>query len=90
MSSRSYGLNRAHCRWFLNLTQFGQTVWHATVSVVPAGTGRARQLSDVLAESAGLSANATAGALNERKLPMPRGGPWTARSIINMRKRLES
>jgi Recombinase len=41
-------------------------------------------LSDY-SEFAGHSANATAKALNERRLPSPRGGKWTARSIINIR-----
>jgi DNA invertase Pin-like site-specific DNA recombinase len=49
---------------------------------------RAQQLSEILAEFAGQSANATAKALNERGLPSPRGGKWTARSIINVRARL--
>ena len=49
---------------------------------------RAHQLSDVLAEFDGQSANATAKALNERRLPTPRGGKWTARSVINVRERL--
>ncbi|MCP3462926.1 hypothetical protein [Bradyrhizobium sp. CCGUVB23] len=46
---------------------------------------RAQQLSEILAEFAGKSANA----LNDRKLPTARGGKWTARSIINVRARLE-
>ena len=45
-------------------------------------------LSDY-SEFAGQSANATAKALNERRLPSPRGGKWTARSIINIRARLK-
>ena len=49
---------------------------------------RAQQLSEILSEFAGESANATAKALNERGLPSPRGGKWTARSIINVRARL--
>src|SRR5215204_2032644 len=49
---------------------------------------RAHQLGDVLAEFDGQSANATAKALNERRLPTPRGGKWTARSVINVRERL--
>ena len=36
----------------------------------------------------GQSANATAKALNARGLPSPRGGKWTARSVINVRSRL--
>jgi DNA invertase Pin-like site-specific DNA recombinase len=49
---------------------------------------RAQQLSEILSEFAGQSANATAKALNERGLPSTRGGKWTARSIINVRARL--
>jgi DNA invertase Pin-like site-specific DNA recombinase len=49
---------------------------------------RAQQLGEVLAEFDGHSANATARLLNERGLPTPRGGKWTARSIINVRARL--
>ena len=49
---------------------------------------RAQQLSEILSEFAGESANATAKALNERGLPSPRGGKWTARSVINVRARL--
>jgi hypothetical protein len=49
---------------------------------------RAQQLSEILSEFAGESANSTAKALNERGLPSPRGGKWTARSIINVRTRL--
>ena len=49
---------------------------------------RAEQLRDVLSEFAGQSANATAKTLNERGIPTPRGGRWTARSILNVRARL--
>ena len=49
---------------------------------------RAQQLGEILPEFAGQSANATARALNERGLPSPRGGKWTARSVINVRNRL--
>ena len=50
---------------------------------------RAQQLSEILSEFADESANATAQALNERGLPSARGGKWTARSIINVRARLD-
>ena len=50
---------------------------------------RAQQLSEIFAEYAGESANATARALNDRGLPSGRGGKWTARSVINVRKRLQ-
>src|SRR4029077_877001 len=48
---------------------------------------RAQQLSEILSEFAGKSANAVAKALNDRGLPSARGGKWTARSIINIRAR---
>ena len=51
---------------------------------------RARQFSDIFAEYAGESANSVAKALNERGLPSGRGGKWTARSVINVRARLEA
>jgi DNA invertase Pin-like site-specific DNA recombinase len=51
---------------------------------------RAQQLGEILAEFAGVSANATAEALNARALPSARGGRWTARSVINVRQRLEA
>ena len=51
---------------------------------------RAQQLGEILSDFAGESANATAKALNERGLPSPRGGKWTARSIINVRARLQA
>ena len=50
---------------------------------------RAQQLSEILSEFAGQSANAIAKALNDRGLPSARGGKWTARSIINIRARLK-
>jgi DNA invertase Pin-like site-specific DNA recombinase len=49
---------------------------------------RAQQLNEVLVEYTGQSANATAKALNDRKIPTARGGRWTARSVINVRSRL--
>jgi DNA invertase Pin-like site-specific DNA recombinase len=49
---------------------------------------RAQQLSDVLAEFNGWSANATAKALNDHGLPTARGGKWTAGAVINVRSRL--
>jgi DNA invertase Pin-like site-specific DNA recombinase len=39
-------------------------------------------------ELAGLSANATAKALNERGVQTPRGGRWSAGSVANLRARL--
>jgi DNA invertase Pin-like site-specific DNA recombinase len=40
-------------------------------------------------ELAGLSANAAAAELNRRGVQTARGGSWTARSVINIRTRLE-
>jgi DNA invertase Pin-like site-specific DNA recombinase len=51
---------------------------------------RARQFSDIFAKYAGESANSVAKALNDRGLPSGRGGKWTARSVINVRNRLEA
>jgi DNA invertase Pin-like site-specific DNA recombinase len=39
-------------------------------------------------ELAGLSANKQAAELNRRGVQTPRGGQWTARSVINLRARL--
>jgi DNA invertase Pin-like site-specific DNA recombinase len=52
---------------------------------------RARDLADVLADlvNEGItSANAQAAALNERGIITPRGGKWTARSVLNVKARL--
>ena len=46
----------------------------------------AERLRPVLAE---LSANAAAAELDRRGFATARGGKWTARSVINVRKRLE-
>src|ERR1700722_14763188 len=51
---------------------------------------RAQQFGDIFAEYTGVSANAVAKALNERGLPPGRGGKWTARSVINVRARLQA
>ena len=61
------------------------------------GGATARQLAGQFAELirplleadlAGLSANAAAHELNRRGVQAPRGGAWTARSVINVRQRL--
>src|SRR5262245_45424406 len=39
-------------------------------------------------ELAGLSANAAAAELNKRGVQTPRGGQWTARSVLNVKARL--
>jgi len=48
------------------------------------GRTSAQQFGEILSDFAG----ETAKALNERGLPSPRGGKWTARSIINVCPRL--
>jgi DNA invertase Pin-like site-specific DNA recombinase len=61
------------------------------------GGATARQLAGQFAELirplleadlAGLSANAAAQELNERGVQTPRGGAWSARSVLNIRQRL--
>ena len=69
-------------RWAPELQRQGAEAVHRQAEA------RAQQLSEIMSEFAGQSANATAQALNERGLPSPRGGKWTARSIINVRNRL--
>jgi hypothetical protein len=49
---------------------------------------RAKQLSELLAEFDGQSANAAAKAFNERGIPTARGGEWTAKAVIRIRSRL--
>jgi hypothetical protein len=49
----------------------------------------AERLRPVLAELADLSANAAAAELDRRGFATARGGKWTARSIINVRARLD-
>jgi DNA invertase Pin-like site-specific DNA recombinase len=54
---------------------------------------RAQELTQVLEEIARggiVSANATARALNERRIPTPRGGKWSARQVLNVKARLEA
>ena len=53
-----------------------------------AADARAQQFGDIFGEYVGVSANATAKALNERGLPSGRRGKWTARLVINVRHRL--
>jgi len=60
----------------------------ASAAHVRNANERARQMAGILAEFGGQSANATARELNERHLPSPRGGQWTARAVINARARL--
>ena len=48
-----------------------------------------RAAASVFAELADLSANAAAAELDRRGFATARGGKWTARSIINVRARLD-
>jgi DNA invertase Pin-like site-specific DNA recombinase len=49
----------------------------------------AERLRPVFAELEGMSANAAAKELDSRGIATPRGGKWTARSIISIRARLK-
>ena len=49
----------------------------------------AERLRPVLAELTELSANAAAAELDRRGFATARGGKWSARSVINLRGRLE-
>ena len=49
---------------------------------------RAEVLRPILAELAGWSANAIAAELNARRVPTPTGAPWSAVTVIRVRRRL--
>jgi hypothetical protein len=49
-----------------------------------AAAERDEALRPILAELAGMSANAITAALNERGVPTPRGGRWHAMSVIRV------
>jgi DNA invertase Pin-like site-specific DNA recombinase len=51
---------------------------------------RAQAIAPVLAELAGMSANAAAIELNARGVATPTGRPWSAKTVIRVRERLES
>ena len=59
-------------------------------TVVASAQAFAERLRPVLAELAELSANSAAAELDRRGFATARGGKWTARSIINIRQRLET
>ncbi|WP_046861872.1 recombinase family protein [Microvirga massiliensis] len=64
----------------------------AVEAVSRGARDRARMLARVLEElrAEGItSANAIAMALNDRRITTPRGGKWTARSVLNVLGRLE-
>ena len=50
---------------------------------------RAELLRPILAELAGMTARAIARELNERKVPLPGGGPWHAMTVIRVQRRLK-
>ena len=58
-------------------------------SVAANAQAFAERLRPVLAELAELSANAAAAELDRRGYATPRGGKWTAHSVIGLRQRLE-
>lgn len=55
-----------------------------------AAKARAEQLRSILAPMAHLSACETAKILNSRYIPTPTGAPWSAKTIIRVRKRIAS
>src|SRR5258708_1859117 len=59
-----------------------------TASVMANAQAYAERLRPVLAELAGMSANAAAAELDRRGYATARGGKWTAHSVINVRARL--
>ena len=64
----------------------GSVVNTAAKAIRDQASARARGLAPILAELRAegiVSAAAQARALNERSVPTPRGGKWTARSVIN-------
>ena len=54
-----------------------------------AAVSRAQAIAPVLKELAGLSAHAAAAELNARKVPTPTGAPWSAKTVIRARARLQ-
>jgi DNA invertase Pin-like site-specific DNA recombinase len=64
---------------------------HAVAAVRSQAQSRAEELREVLRDidpDATMSARAMASALNARGFQSPRGGRWTAQSVIRLRKRL--
>ena len=49
---------------------------------------RAKALAPILSELAGMSARAIAAELNARKVETPSGAPWSAKTVIRARERL--
>lgn len=74
-----------------HLRQYGTA--HAVAGIVREADSRAIQLKPVLEEleaSGIVSATAQAKAMNDQSIKAPRGGRWTARSVLNLRARLEA
>jgi DNA invertase Pin-like site-specific DNA recombinase len=63
---------------------------NAHAGLKKAAEARARALAPIFAQHADKSAHAAAKALNAEGVRSPRGGQWTARSILNVRARLEA
>ncbi len=55
-----------------------------------AAVERAKALAPVLAEYAGMSAHQIAAKLNRRKIATPTGAPWSAKTVLRVRRRLEA
>jgi hypothetical protein len=55
--------------------------------ILTVAPDRAERFRPVLEQFSALSAAAAAAALNERNLPSPRGGRWSAGQVIRMRNR---
>jgi len=55
-----------------------------------AAAARAVELRPILAELAGLSARAAATELNARDVPTPTGAPWSAKTVIRVRERVDA
>jgi DNA invertase Pin-like site-specific DNA recombinase len=53
-----------------------------------AAVARAKALKPMFKELQGLSARAAAVELNTRSVPTPTGAPWSAKTVIRVRKRV--
>jgi DNA invertase Pin-like site-specific DNA recombinase len=88
-AAKTRGLKLGNPRGAAHLRKFGNGL---AVKALKAGaqdraTGLAATIAELRAEGI-TSANAIAGALNERSFATPRGGRWTARSVLNVTARL--
>lgn len=70
----------------------GHGYHNAALAALKAGAdARAKDLADIFTDLASegiTSANAQAAALNDRGIITPRGGKWTARSVLNAKARI--